>query len=175
MNKEDLFSLKGKVAIVTGACGLLGKQHCIALANAGASVVVCDVNSSAIDEFVMQLGDKHLGITLDVTNKSSILEANEKILSAYHRIDILVNNAAINDMFENPSLAAEQSMFENYPLTSWEASWKVNVTGVFLCAQVFGTAMVNQGNGSIINIASTYGVVAPDQSIYQNENGEQQS
>ena len=173
MIKDDLFSLEGKVAIVTGACGLLGKQHCFALAKAGASVVVCDVNANAIDLLVNQLGEKHLGILLDVTDKSAIQQANDKILLEFGRIDILVNNAAINDMFEDPTLAAEQSRFENYPLASWEASWKVNVTGVFLCAQIFGSSMLKQGSGSIINIASTYGLVAPDQSIYKNESGEQ--
>ena len=64
-------------------------------------------------------------------------------------------------------------MFENYPLDMWQKSLDVNVTGVFLCSQVFGTVMANQGKGSIINIASTYGIVGPDQSIYQNEKGEQ--
>ncbi len=85
----------------------------------------------------------------------------------------MVNNAAINDMFENPLLAGTQSMFENYPLEMWNKSWQVNVSGVFLCSQIFGTVMVEQRSGSIINIASTYGIVAPDQTIYKNENGEQ--
>ena len=170
---DALFSLHGKVAIVTGACGLLGKQHCFALANAGATVIVCDINQQAVELFAQQLGENHLGVVLDVKDKASIIEANDKILAVHGRIDILVNNAAINDMFEDPSLAAEQSMFENYPLSSWDASWQVNVTGVFLCAQIFGKAMVAQGSGSIIKIASTFGVVAPDQSIYQNEAGEQ--
>ena len=87
--------------------------------------------------------------------------------------DVLINNAAINDMFENPAMAARQSMFENYPLDMWLKSLDVNVTGVFLCSQVFGTVMAQQGKGIIINVASTYGVVGPDQSIYQNQKGEQ--
>jgi NAD(P)-dependent dehydrogenase (short-subunit alcohol dehydrogenase family) len=173
MNIKELFSLEGKVAIVTGACGLLGKQHCKALAEAGANVVVTDVNKDQTEVVAKELGNNNLGISMDVTSADSIREALQTILKHFGKIDILVNNAAINDMFENPALAAEQSMFEHYPLASWEQSWKVNVTGVFLCSQVFGTAMVKQGGGSIINIASTYGVVAPDQSIYKNEKGEQ--
>ncbi|MEM6724817.1 MAG: SDR family oxidoreductase, partial [Bacteroidota bacterium] len=74
-------------------------------------------------------------------------------------------------MFENPALAAEQSQFEHYPLDMWKRSLDVNVTGVFLCAQVFGTPMAEQRSGSIINVASTYGVVGPDQSIYIDDEG----
>ncbi len=84
-----------------------------------------------------------------------------------------MNNAAINDMFENPTAAAEQSKFENYPLDLWQKSLDVNLTGTFLCSQILGTEMAKAGNGSIINIASTYGIVAPNQSIYKKENGEQ--
>ncbi|HKC68219.1 MAG TPA: SDR family oxidoreductase, partial [Bacteroidia bacterium] len=119
------------------------------------------------------LGKNHLGLELDVTNIKSLEAACDKILTEFGRIDILVNNAAINDMFENPALAGHQSMFENYPLDMFEKSMKVNVNGVFLCSQVLGTPMAKQGSGSIINVASTYGMVGPDQSIYVDRNGNQ--
>jgi NAD(P)-dependent dehydrogenase (short-subunit alcohol dehydrogenase family) len=119
------------------------------------------------------LGENHLGLSVDVTNKSSLAEARDKIISRFNQIDILVNNAAINDMFENPAMASHQSMFENYPLELFEKSLQVNVTGVFLCSQIFGSAMALRGSGSIINIASTYGVVGPDQNIYKDKNGNQ--
>jgi NAD(P)-dependent dehydrogenase (short-subunit alcohol dehydrogenase family) len=169
----ELFSLKDKVAIVTGACGLLGTQHCEALAAAGAQVVVADLDEKACGVVAGRLGSAHLAIEMDVTSTASLQAAKERILAAYGRIDVLVNNAAINDMFENPALAGHQSMFENYPLEMWDRSWKVNVTGVFLCSQVLGGVMAEQGSGSIVNIASTYGIVAPDQTIYRNESGEQ--
>jgi len=86
---------------------------------------------------------------------------------------VLVNNAAINDMVENPATALESSRFENYPLELWKRSLEVNVTGVFLCSQIIGTEMARVGRGSIINIGSTYGVVAPDQSLYQDADGHQ--
>jgi NAD(P)-dependent dehydrogenase (short-subunit alcohol dehydrogenase family) len=171
--KMELFSLDNKVAIVTGACGLLGVQHCEALAAAGASVVVADLNEEACGKQAGLLGEGHLGIGMDVTSEGSLQEARKKILDRYGRIDVLVNNAAINDMFENPLLAGRQSMFEHYPLDMWDRSWKVNVSGVFLCSQILGGVMAEQGRGSIINIASTYGIVAPDQHIYLNEKGEQ--
>ena len=169
----DIFSLKNKTAIVTGALGLLGKKHCEALAQAGANVVVADINKDEAERFAKILGEKHIGLKVDVTSEDSLIAARDKILSVYGSIDVLVNNAAINDMFENPGLAKELSAFENYPLDAFKKSLDVNVTGVFLASQVFGSIMAEHGSGSIINIASTYGVVGPDQSIYRNECGEQ--
>jgi NAD(P)-dependent dehydrogenase (short-subunit alcohol dehydrogenase family) len=182
----DLFSLKDKVAIVTGACGLLGTKHCEALAAAGAHVIAADLDEAAarrvaeglpgegaVTQGVDLVEGGHLGIGLDVTDRESLQGARRRILDAFGRIDVLVNNAAINDMFENPLLAAEQSRFEQYPLEMWDRSWKVNVSGVFLCSQVFGSVMAERGAGSIINIASTYGIVAPDQNIYRDEEGRQ--
>ena len=168
----ELFSLKNKTAIVTGACGLIGYHHCEALAEAGANVVLCDVDEKKCEEKAEVLGKGHLGIQVDVTDVKSLEASRDKILSKIGHIDVLVNNAAINDMFENPALAGHQSMFENYPLDMFEKSMKVNVTGVFLCSQVLGTPMAEQGSGSIINVASTYGMVGPDQSIYVGRNGE---
>jgi NAD(P)-dependent dehydrogenase (short-subunit alcohol dehydrogenase family) len=169
----NLFNLEGKTAIVTGALGLIGKQHCIALAEAGANVVVADIDQEKVVAFAQTLGDKHVGMATNVIDEVNLKAVRAVVMRKYGSIDILVNNAAINDMFENPALAAEQSKFENYPLEMWKKSLDVNVTGVFLCAQVFGTPMAEQGKGSIINVASTYGIVGPDQSIYRNENGEQ--
>ena len=181
----DLFSLKGKTAIVTGACGLLGRQHCEALIEAGANVVMADVQEERCLELAAdlertahgkaggELTASAIGIGVDVADIASLEEAKHKILDRYGRIDILVNNAAINDMFENPLLAGHQSQFEHYPLEMWDRSWKVNVSGVFLCSQILGGVMAGKGSGSIINIASTYGIVAPDQSIYKNAEGEQ--
>jgi len=169
----ELFSLKNKTAIVTGAVGLIGKKHCEALAEAGANVVVADVNEGACVAFAKQLGERHLGVQVDVTDEVSLKDARSKVLAKYGTIDILVNNAAINDMFENPGLAKELSAFENYPLDSFRKSLDVNVTGVFLASQVFGTVMAEAGSGSIINLASTYGMVGPDQSIYRDKEGNQ--
>ncbi|WPU96728.1 SDR family oxidoreductase [Mucilaginibacter sabulilitoris] len=169
----ELFSLKGKTAIVTGALGLIGKKHCEALVMAGANVVVADMDEKKAEAFAASLGESHGGLKIDVTSKHAIEVACDKILTRYGSIDILVNNAAINDMFENPALAKELSAFENYPLESFQQSLNVNITGVFLCSQVFGSVMAEQRSGSIINVASTYGMVGPDQSIYKNALGEQ--
>ena len=169
----DLFSLKEKVAIVTGGLGLLGKHHCHALAEAGANVIVCDLDESECANFAATLSVLSLGISVDITNKKSVQDLRRKVLSNYGKIDILVNNAALNDKFEDPLSVLEDSKFENYPVEMFRKSLNVNVTGMFLCSQVIGSEMAMKGYGSIINVASTYGIVAPDQSIYKNENGEQ--
>ncbi len=168
-----LFSLSNKVAIVTGALGLLGRQHCLALAEAGAHVVVADLNGRFAADFAATLPTPAIGVALDVTDPSSVRAMQQAACAAFGRVDVLVNNAAINDMFESPALAAAQSRFEEYPLAMWQRALEVNVTGVFLCAQIVGTQMAAQGSGSIINIASTYGLVAPDQSLYRRPDGSQ--
>ena len=170
----NLFSLAHKTVIVTGACGLLGRQHCAALAAAGANVVVADIHAETCAEVAAGLpSGPHLPLAVDVTSPESLAAARDQVLARFGHIDVLVNNAAINDMFENPALAADLSKFENFPLATFRQVLEVNVTGVFLAAQVLGTPMAVQGHGSIINVASTYGIVGPDQSIYRNAAGEQ--
>ncbi len=173
MENNELFSLKGKVAVVTGALGLLGKNHCTALSDAGANIVVVDINENDCKKFAESLRTKSIGVGCNITNPNSIKKLRDLVLDKFEKIDILVNNAAKNDMFENLSAAAEQSKFENYPLDLWQKSLDVNVTGTFLCSQILGSEMAEAGKGSIINIASTYGIVAPNQSIYKKEDGTQ--
>ena len=170
---QNMFSLKDKVSIVTGALGLIGRHHCQALVEAGASVVVCDLHEVECADFASSLSVLSLGISADITDKMSVINLKEKVLANYGRIDVLVNNAAINDKFEDPQSALTESMFENYPVEMFKKSLDVNVTGMFLCCQIIGSEMAERGTGSIINVASTYGIVAPDQSIYKNEKGEQ--
>jgi NAD(P)-dependent dehydrogenase (short-subunit alcohol dehydrogenase family) len=169
MNDDRLFSLEGKTALVTGALGLIGREHCRALAGAGARVVVADLDGKACEGFARELGGGALGVGVDITSADSVRRASR----ATGVLDVLVNNAAINDKFESPQAAAELSKFENYPLELWQKSLDVNVTGTFLCCQVFGAEMAKRGKGSIVNVASTYGIVAPDQSIYRRPDGTQ--
>jgi NAD(P)-dependent dehydrogenase (short-subunit alcohol dehydrogenase family) len=173
----DLFSLAGRVAVVTGAAGLLGREHAAALAAAGASVVLTDVDGLAARDAAAEVervfGVAALGLPLDVTNTESVETALAYTLSAFSRVDVLVANAALNDKVEDPSLGPEASRFENYPLEVFRRALDVNVAGVFLCAQVFGTAMVEKGSGSIITVSSTYGLVAPDQALYRRPDGTQ--
>jgi NAD(P)-dependent dehydrogenase (short-subunit alcohol dehydrogenase family) len=173
MTVQEIFSLEGKVAVVTGALGLIGKEHCRALSEAGASVVVADQNEEKCEEFAKTLKGKTLAKGVDITSEESVRSLKDAVLKELFKIDILVNNAAINDMVENPNADPEVSKFENYPLELWKKVLDVNVTGMYLCSQILGTEMARQGSGSIVNIASTYGIVAPDQSIYKRPDGSQ--
>ncbi len=173
MSVKNLFSLEGKTAVVTGALGLIGKEHCRALSEAGAKIIVADLDEKKCSDFASTLNTKSVGIGVDITQYDSVKLLNSKGLKYFGNIDILVNNAAINDMFENPSAAAELSKFENYPLNLWQKSIDVNITGMFLCSQIIGNGMIQNRKGSIINIASTYGIVAPDQSLYRDKKGNQ--
>ncbi len=169
----EIFSLKNKIAIVTGALGLIGKEHCNALSEAGANVIVADIDEDKSKEFASTLETESIGMRFDVTDPENLNKAKEEILAKFGKIDVLVNNAAINDMFESPKAATEQSKFENYPLEMWQKSVDVNLTGVFLCSQIFGYEMAKRKSGSIINVASTYGITAPNQSLYIDKEGNQ--
>ncbi len=169
----DPFSLKGKVALVTGAGGLLGTEHVIALSEAGASVAACDIDYDKAAKAIYNITTPGMAFQMDISSKDSIKNAFEKILHIFGTVDILVNNAAIDDKFCSNSEAIKMTAFENYPLEWWQRSLDVNLTGMFLCSQTIGSHMAQKGYGSIINIASTYGVVAPDQRLYCDERGKQ--
>lgn len=175
----DKFTLTGKVAIVTGGPGLLGQEFCRTLAEAGASVVVADINANGVNSLATRLiktGYHCLGIATDVTQPDSVQALIEETLLTFGRLDILVNSAALDPKFDPPALAemakkgAISGSFEDYPLGAWKAALDVNLTGMFLCCQAAVKPMLAQGKkGSIINICSTYGLVAPDQRIYQRQ------
>jgi NAD(P)-dependent dehydrogenase (short-subunit alcohol dehydrogenase family) len=171
------FDLTGKVAIVTGGPGLLGQEFCHTLAQAGAFVVVSDINADGVNALTTTLienGYHALGVATDITQPASVQALVNETLSIYGRLDILVNSAALDPKFDPQALAemAKQGSvsgaFEDYPLDSWKIALDVNLTGTFLCCQAAVKPMLSQGKkGSIINICSTYGLVAPDQRIYQ--------
>lgn len=171
--EKSLFDLKGRVAVVTGGLGLIGRKHCEALAQAGANVMVCDLNGSEAQVYAKSLPTDSFGFTLDITSEDSLSELKDFLFHNFKKLDILVNNAAINDMVENPTSDPEASKFENYPLDLFKKVMEVNVTGMFLTSKILGQLMVMQNKGSIINIASTYGIVGPNQSIYIKPDGTQ--
>ena len=173
MNVRQMTDLQGRIAVVTGAAGLIGKAHCEALADAGATVIACDLDQNAATAAVEQLGASHQGIALNITDAAAVHRVCDHVHERHGRIDILVNNAAINDMVEQPALDFDVSQFEHFPIAMWRRVLDVNVTGMFLCCQIIGATMAQRQSGSIINIASTYGIVAPDQSLYRGPDGTQ--
>jgi len=172
MTIQEKFDLTGRVAIVTGGVGLLGAEFCRTLAEAGASVVVVDLNASASKATVDTLtkgGYKALAVTTDITQPGSVNALIEKTLAEFGRLDILVNSAALDPKFDANAVnkGITPGAFEDYPLDLWNSALNVNLTGMFLMTQACVKPMLDQGKkGSIINICSTYGLNGPDQRIY---------
>jgi NAD(P)-dependent dehydrogenase (short-subunit alcohol dehydrogenase family) len=167
----EKFSLKDRVAVVTGGVGLLGAEFCKTLAEAGASVAIVDLNASAAQattDTLTKNGYNAIAISTDITKPESVNTMVEKIISTYGRLDVLVNSAALDPKFD--PTATEKGIapgaFEDYPLADWNAAMNVNLTGTFLVTQACVKQMVKNKKGSIINICSTYGLNGPDQRIY---------
>ncbi len=147
---KDFFDLKGEVAIVTGGNGQLGRQYVKILSEAGAEVAVFDMRGED---------------PVDITKKAEVARAFEKIEKLFGAATILVNNAGIDAPPNAP--ASNTGPFEDYPEEIWDAVIDSHLKGTFLISQEFLKRIKKSGkNGSIINISSTYGVVTPDQSLY---------
>jgi 2-deoxy-D-gluconate 3-dehydrogenase len=166
----DLFDLTGRAAIVTGGAGLLGAEFCRALAEAGAAVSVADLDFEGAERTaagIEKAGHKALAFQVDVTRPASVESLVSKTGEAFSRLDILVNSAALDPKFDRQHAGENRSAFEEFPLEAWNAALAVNLTGMFLCSQAAARPMLEQGRGVIINICSTYGLVGPDQRIYE--------
>ena len=163
-SRDDLFRLDGKVVVVTGGAGILGRGYCRALAQRGAEVVVADIDQSACDDLAIQLteqtGAKVRGLAVDLSSEASIVDWSKAILDTHGRVDVLMNNAAAKACgFFAP--------LENYSLQTWNEVMAVNVNALFLATRELGPGMAERGSGSIINVSSIYGIVGPDQRIYE--------
>ena len=164
---SDLFNLSGKVVLVTGGAGLLGQVFCQAFADSGAQVAVVDIDQTAAKSVSSAIskksGQKVSGFGCDITSPESVAQMVAAVVSDLGRIDVLVNNAAS----KGSSLDEFFKPFEEYSLQTWRQVMAVNIDGLFLVAQAVGKQMKLQGGGSIIQTSSIYGVLAPDQRIYE--------
>lgn len=167
-----LFDIKDKIIVVTGGLGQLGRQFSTALLAHGARVAVFDVHvdeKTRFGPFWNEWDDGRLSFhPVDVTKRGSIESAVEVVMETWGVPYGLINNAALDSPPHAP--VEENGPFETYPERSWDAVMGVNVKGVFLCCQVVGEKMSNAKGGSIISICSTYGMVSPDQRIYEYRN-----
>jgi len=173
-----VIALHGKVCVVTGALGLIGAELARALAEAGGRVALTDLDHGACVDRAHALGGDSLGHGADITRPESLASLLAAILDRFGRIDALVNSAAIDDKFGGAS--PRESMFEHYDLARWRKVLDANITGTFLSCQILGGAIAERSQrsapgdgGSIINLASTYGIVAPDQALYRKPDGSQ--
>lgn len=164
-----LFSLSDHTIVVTGGYGQIGREIAQALLADGAKVAVLEPAPSA-EKTAAAFPDDHanprLGVfAADVTDRASLERAAAAIAERFGAPWGLINNAALDSPPDSD--ASETGPFEDYPEASWDKVMDVNVKGVFQCCQVFGKAMAEADGGSIINVASIYGSVSPDQSLYQ--------
>jgi 2-deoxy-D-gluconate 3-dehydrogenase len=168
-----MFDLTGKSAVVTGGAGLLGKQFCQTLAGAGASVAIVEIDADAagmVAEEIVRSGGRAVAIPTDITNPESVSEMVAVTIESFGRLDILVNSAALDPKFDPDSIGEQgANAFENFPLEGWQQALDVNLTGMFLCSQAAVAPMLEQGQGVIVNLCSMYGLVGPDQRLYQRE------
>jgi NAD(P)-dependent dehydrogenase (short-subunit alcohol dehydrogenase family) len=152
------FDIRGRVVIVAGGAGQIGRAFVGSLAAAGAKLAV-------IDRVPVKETPNILSLPCDVTDRPALKDALKRIQSQWEAPRGLVNAAALDSPPDAPP--EENGPFETYPESSWDRIMSVNVKGTFLCCQIFGGAMADAGRGSIINVASIYGMVSPDQSLYE--------
>ncbi len=163
---ENLFDITREVVCITGVSGRLGFEYAKAFLERGAKVVGLDMmQNNAIEIGCSNYLSNYLFCQADVTKKQSLKKALEEVCEKFGVPSVLINNAAIDSPPSAP--IEENGPFEDYPETSWDKVIDVNLKGVYLCCQVFGAVMAKENRGSIINVASIYGVVSPDQNLYE--------
>jgi NAD(P)-dependent dehydrogenase (short-subunit alcohol dehydrogenase family) len=164
INFKEKFDLTGKVIVISGACGLIGRAFCEAVAQFGGHVVAADIGLADPKNFAAKLEERNkvkcLGLEVAVENKQSVLKLKEEVLSVFGRIDGLVTG------HQNKSHLIFEP-FESVSEENWDKVVEVNLKGTFLLCQVLGSHMAEKRSGSIVNIPSTYSVVAPNQNLYK--------
>jgi NAD(P)-dependent dehydrogenase (short-subunit alcohol dehydrogenase family) len=154
------FQLQGRVCVVTGGAGILGEPICASLASHGARVAIVDSDAARLQEVIARIGNRAAAFAADIRVRSQVEAAVNAAERQLGPVEVLVNNAAAKSTnFFAP--------FESFPEDDWDEVMAVNLKGAMICSQVIGGAMAARGRGSIINTLSIYGLVAPDQRIYE--------
>ena len=162
----NLFDVQKEIVIITGVSGQLGAEYAKAFLDNGATVVGLDMSlSDRITNLMNIYQSRFHFFKSNIIKKKELESILQEIESKIGVPTVLINNAAIDSPPSAPP--EENGPFENYPEVSWDRVMEVNLKGVFLCCQIFGAAMAKAPKGSIINIASIYGVVSPDQNLYE--------
>ena len=167
METLDLFKLNGELAVITGGAGLLGKEHATALLDAGAKVVLLDIDKKRLKDEVKKFENKYggriWGLAIDVRDEKMIRMAINKIEKGMGRISILINNVAYNP----PLTKRSDERLENFTLERWNEYIAIGLTSAFLMSKIIGKLMADRKKGVIVNISSDLGLIAPDQRIYK--------
>jgi NAD(P)-dependent dehydrogenase (short-subunit alcohol dehydrogenase family) len=161
------FRLDGKVVVITGATGILGGAYCRGFAQAGARVIASDLSLARCEELGREINAQHpasvVPLEVDLRDEQSVAGWAAVISKQFGGIDVLINNAAA----KSPRFFAP---LPDFPLADWNEVMAVNLTGMFLAIRALGPAMAERGRGSIVNVSSIYGVVGPDQRVYEGSN-----
>lgn len=162
--------LVNQVIVVTGASGLLGREHCIAILDEGGKVAMLDINPNELDHFRKSLTteqlNRSLSLVCDIRVEEQVSHAAGVIELKLGKVTGLVNNAAINPSVEKNTSRFER--FENFTRESWVEELDVGIWGSLICCRVFGSLMLNSKvSGSIVNISSDHGLMAPMQHLYR--------
>ncbi len=159
-------SLDGRVVLITGGAGHLGRSLTMALTQVGASVAVLDSDSGTLRETVARItsgGGRAIPILADLSSDADVQAVPNQVVQHFGRLDVLVNCAAL---VGTSQLGGWAVPFEAQSLSTWRAALDVNLTAPFALAQVCAPELRRHGHGSIINISSIYGMVGPDLSLY---------
>ena len=164
------YDLTGRVCLITGGAGFLGRQFAEAVGEMGALPILLDVTEGELAKAAGQVrsvcGRCETELA-DVRAERSLAEAAQRIVSRHGRIDILINNAALTKYGCDADPEKFFSPFESGSKAVWDAGLQVNLTGVMLACKAIGPIMVRQGKGSIVNLGSDVGVISPDQRVYE--------
>lgn len=170
------FSLKDKTAIITGGTGLLGSVYTHSLLSLGASVIIIDKKidktkfiKNLVKEYNLtkEIINKIKFVKCDITNKKQIDKSFKKIRSNLKNLKVLINNASLVKQVGNDDLRDTYRPFLQMKQKDWEDFFSVDLTGTLLVTQKCIPFLQKNGGGSIINISSTYGILSPDQRIYE--------
>lgn len=159
---DPVYDVKGKVVVITGACGLIGKSMVKAFHERGAKLVLVDVEALRPEKLAATLGKDACGFVCDVSEANQVKELVRETLKKFKKIDVLINN----HQFKPKGFLEARA--ETFPEELWDDIINVNLKGTFLLCRDVGKVMLEQGKGSIINFASTYGVVSSNPALYSN-------
>ena len=161
------FDMENRVVVITGGCGLLGIKHAEAVAEFGANPILLDIvednyGNKKAKEIIDRFDVKCNYYRCDITDESEVSKVNERIISNFNKVDVLINNAAVD-----PKVASDNSKnlsrLENFSKDQWDLELAVGLTGAMLCSKIFGSEMAKNNKGVILNISSDLGIIAPDQ------------
>ncbi len=162
--------LDRKVIVVTGACGLIGRRLVPGLVALGARVVVADLSLAACEDVAAAVVGAR-PVAVDVTERTSVERLWDATVDEFGGVDGIVHAAAIDDKVATVGARLDAPGFAHFDVETFRRTLDVNVTGTFTTSQVFGALMAEQRSGSIVNVASTYAVVAPAPSLYVDPDG----